>query len=473
MGETPILVGGLHGGQSTPKLTRNQPFTAVYSLYSVLIVTFFLVMSPYLAWQAVRHRKYIGSLQQRLGYLPISFNLDGEESIWIHAVSVGEVLTARALLPQLKERYPRLRLYLSTTTMTGQQIARNSLQYVDEVFYFPVRPGLRRQPDAAAGEAAAVHHDGDRDLAEPPAGPATARASARCWSTAASRRDRIRATVWRGRSSAACYAHRSLLHAGGGVGPPDHRDGRGSRQGGRDRQPEVRLAGHSRRRDRRRPRPQPRPPLFPDQPRPAGHHRRQHAERGRRAGVRGVPAHSRPGAGHAAGHRAAQARAVRRGGAAGAPRPGGRRRAAASCRSTPSRARTSSCSTPSASSRSSIRSPRRCSSAAASSTPAATTSWSPPSSASRSSSAPTCRTSPRSRATFVENDAAIQIKSARELEHALLGLLNDPVRRARLGAAARALVEANRGARGKTMAAIARVLPPQDSGNVRPFRVVH
>ena len=74
---------------------------------------------------------------------------------------------------------------------------------------------------------------------------------------------------------------------------------------------------------------------------------------------------------------------------------------------------------------------------------------------------------------FVENDAAIQIRNARDLEHALLGLLNDPVRRARLGAAARALVEANRGARGKTMTAIARVLPPQDSGNVRPFRVVH
>src|SRR5260370_19635006 len=137
MGESSILSVGLHGGQSTPKLTGNQPFTAVYFLYSVLIVTFFLVMSPYLAWQAVRHRKYIGSLRQRLGYLPISFNLDGEESIWIHAVSVGEVLTARALLPQLRERYPRLRLFLSTTTMTGQQIARSGLQYVDEVFYFP------------------------------------------------------------------------------------------------------------------------------------------------------------------------------------------------------------------------------------------------------------------------------------------------------------------------------------------------
>jgi 3-deoxy-D-manno-octulosonic-acid transferase len=52
-------------------------------------------------------------------------------------VSVGEVLIARALLPELRERYPKLRVFLSTTTMTGQQIARNNLQYVDEVFYFP------------------------------------------------------------------------------------------------------------------------------------------------------------------------------------------------------------------------------------------------------------------------------------------------------------------------------------------------
>jgi 3-deoxy-D-manno-octulosonic-acid transferase len=109
----------------------------MYLLYSVVIVAFFAVMSPSLLYQAVRYRKYVGSLSQRLGYLPISFNLDAGESIWIHAVSVGEVLTARALLPELRERYPRLRLFLSTTTMTGQQIARNNLQYVDEVFYFP------------------------------------------------------------------------------------------------------------------------------------------------------------------------------------------------------------------------------------------------------------------------------------------------------------------------------------------------
>ena len=114
----------------------------MYVVYSVLTVAFFVMVSPYLLYQALRYRKYIANLPQRLGYLPVSFNLDGDESIWVHAVSVGEVLTARALLPDLRERYPRLRIFLSTTTMTGQQIARNNLQYIDEVFYFPFDLGF-------------------------------------------------------------------------------------------------------------------------------------------------------------------------------------------------------------------------------------------------------------------------------------------------------------------------------------------
>ncbi|HET7218319.1 MAG TPA: 3-deoxy-D-manno-octulosonic acid transferase [Vicinamibacterales bacterium] len=113
----------------------------MYAAYSVLIVAFFVAVSPYLLYQAIRYRKYIASLPQRMGYLPVSFNLDGDESIWIHAVSVGEVLTARALLPELHERYPRLRLFVSTTTMAGQQIAKG-LPYVDEVFYFPFDLGF-------------------------------------------------------------------------------------------------------------------------------------------------------------------------------------------------------------------------------------------------------------------------------------------------------------------------------------------
>src|SRR5262249_35335997 len=109
----------------------------MYLAYSALTLAIFVAVSPYFVYQALRYKKYIGTLRQRLGFLPITFNIDAEESIWIHAVSVGEALTARALAAELKARYPRLRLFVSTTTIAGQQVARKSLTDVDAVFYFP------------------------------------------------------------------------------------------------------------------------------------------------------------------------------------------------------------------------------------------------------------------------------------------------------------------------------------------------
>jgi 3-deoxy-D-manno-octulosonic-acid transferase len=110
----------------------------MYVLYSLLILILGVIVSPYLAYQAIRYKKYIGSLGQRMGYLPVSFNLDGEDSIWIHAVSVGETMTVRALIADLRRRYPTLRIFLSTTTMAGQQVARRNVHDVDAVFYFPL-----------------------------------------------------------------------------------------------------------------------------------------------------------------------------------------------------------------------------------------------------------------------------------------------------------------------------------------------
>src|SRR5437867_1750843 len=78
--------------------------------------------------------------------------------------------------------------------------------------------------------------------------------------------------------------------------------------------------------------------------------------------------------------------------------------------------------------------------------------------------------------TFLANGAAIQVQSDRELDDELLALLTDPVRRAGMGAAARALVEANRGAKTKTLEVIGALLPPGDGHGravVRPFRLVH
>jgi 3-deoxy-D-manno-octulosonic-acid transferase len=77
---------------------------------------------------------------------------------------------------------------------------------------------------------------------------------------------------------------------------------------------------------------------------------------------------------------------------------------------------------------------------------------------------------------FLSNGAAVQVRFDRELDDEIVSLMGDPVRRARLGAAARALVDANRGAKEKTLSVITELMPPHDrqlSAVVRPFRVIH
>jgi 3-deoxy-D-manno-octulosonic-acid transferase len=62
------------------------------------------------------------------------------------------------------------------------------------------------------------------------------------------------------------------------------------------------------------------------------------------------------------------------------------------------------------------------------------------------------------------------VKDRGELQQVVVRLFDDPVARARLGAAARALVDANRGAKARTLDAIEQVLPTGPRGIVRPFR---
>ena len=109
----------------------------MYLLYSFATLLAAVVLLPYFLYQAVRHNKYVASAGQRLGYLPVSFNLDTEASIWVHAVSVGEVMAARPIVTELKQRYPALRIFLSTTTLTGQEIAKRQVTDADGVFYMP------------------------------------------------------------------------------------------------------------------------------------------------------------------------------------------------------------------------------------------------------------------------------------------------------------------------------------------------
>lgn len=109
----------------------------MYSLYSFVTLVLFVALSPYFVYQVLRHGKYVGGLGERLGHLPPSLNAGGDASVWIHAVSVGEVLAAAPLISKLRHCYPELRLFLSTTTLTGHRLARQGAADVDGVLYFP------------------------------------------------------------------------------------------------------------------------------------------------------------------------------------------------------------------------------------------------------------------------------------------------------------------------------------------------
>jgi 3-deoxy-D-manno-octulosonic-acid transferase len=73
---------------------------------------------------------------------------------------------------------------------------------------------------------------------------------------------------------------------------------------------------------------------------------------------------------------------------------------------------------------------------------------------------------------FLEAGAAVQVQNERDLENELRALFADPGRRAALGTAARGIIDVNHGAREKTMAAIADLLPPAGVARGRAFRVV-
>ena len=109
-----------------------------------------LASLPYWLFQMARHGKYRRGLAERLGRLPSRLRLPGERElvIWIHAVSVGEVLAVAGLVEELRRRFPRHRIVVSTTTDTGQALGRQRFGEAN-VFYFPmdfafaIRPYLR------------------------------------------------------------------------------------------------------------------------------------------------------------------------------------------------------------------------------------------------------------------------------------------------------------------------------------------
>src|ERR1043166_4052969 len=120
----------------------------MYFLYSILLGLGVAALLPRFVLDALRHGKYAAGLRERAGSLP-RFDAGGRPVVWLHCVSVGEAQAARRLARAFAEGYPGHALVVSTTTQTGQAVAREVFADTAAlVFYFPfdwawsVRRGL-------------------------------------------------------------------------------------------------------------------------------------------------------------------------------------------------------------------------------------------------------------------------------------------------------------------------------------------
>lgn len=109
----------------------------MYFVYSLLLTLAFLVLLPRFLFDAIRHGKYVAGFRERLGKLS-EIESHGRPVVWIHCVSVGESQAARPLVRGIQRRFPDHLIVISTTTLTGQNLARELYKSAAaRVFYFP------------------------------------------------------------------------------------------------------------------------------------------------------------------------------------------------------------------------------------------------------------------------------------------------------------------------------------------------
>ena len=124
---------------------------AIFLLYRVLQTLASPALAVYLLFRGIRNRQYFATLGERLGQLPALWQRTAPGSIWLHAVSAGEILAALPLIEEIRKRHPRSPIFVSTSTLAGREAAVARLSNsVAGVFYAPldfvwmVRRVLRR-----------------------------------------------------------------------------------------------------------------------------------------------------------------------------------------------------------------------------------------------------------------------------------------------------------------------------------------
>ncbi|MDP2912859.1 MAG: 3-deoxy-D-manno-octulosonic acid transferase [Candidatus Omnitrophota bacterium] len=106
-------------------------------LYDIAFFIFSIFYLPALIFKGKLHRDFC----ERFGLYDKSKReslATGQGTIWIQAVSVGEVALCKSLIPALKEKFPGLQIVFSTITKTGNALAKKLFSKDAVIIYFPL-----------------------------------------------------------------------------------------------------------------------------------------------------------------------------------------------------------------------------------------------------------------------------------------------------------------------------------------------
>jgi 3-deoxy-D-manno-octulosonic-acid transferase len=107
--------------------------------YNIALLTVLVAGTPWWLYRMLTTRKYREGIRARLGAVPpwLRSAAKVRPVIWLHAVSVGEVLAVGRLVGDLDKAFPQFQILVSTTTRTGLELAQERVG-ANRVFYCPL-----------------------------------------------------------------------------------------------------------------------------------------------------------------------------------------------------------------------------------------------------------------------------------------------------------------------------------------------
>jgi len=110
----------------------------MFLIYNLLLWLSVIILVPVYGAKIIFGGKYRRSIGPKLGVISPEPEIPGSPRIWLHAVSVGEVVAAAPIISSLREKFPQACIVLATTTETGQELARRSVGQASRLIYYPL-----------------------------------------------------------------------------------------------------------------------------------------------------------------------------------------------------------------------------------------------------------------------------------------------------------------------------------------------